>query len=94
MAGRNGANCDAKVLVLNHISPKMEDNLSGLVHEAYNSSQQKLSVLVSFDFMELVIPWLGFGPRTATTRSTEGEECDFTSDTTVMKSEDSKYASK
>jgi hypothetical protein len=52
MAGRNGANCDAKVLILNHISPKMEDNLSGIVREAYNASGKKLSVLVSFDFME------------------------------------------
>jgi hypothetical protein len=70
MAGRNGANCDAKVLILNHISPKMEDNLSGIVREAYNASGQKLSVLVSFDFMEVLVPWLGFGTATETVIST------------------------
>ncbi|MGK3752450.1 MAG: hypothetical protein ACI8RD_004754 [Bacillariaceae sp.] len=70
MAGRNGANCDAKVLILNHISPKMEDNLSGIVREAYNASGKKLSVLVSFDFMEVLVPWLGFGTATEIETST------------------------
>merc|ERR1711865_992931 len=36
VAGRNGANCDAKLLILNHISPKMEDKLSEIVKEAYD----------------------------------------------------------
>jgi hypothetical protein len=74
MAGRNGANCDAKVLILNHISPKMEDNLSGIVREAYNASGQKLSVLVSFDFMEVLVPWLGFGKATETSTTTATDE--------------------
>ena len=70
MAGRNGANCDAKVLILNHISPKMEDDLSGIVREAYNASGRTLSVLVSFDFMEVLVPWLGYGTVTETETET------------------------
>ena len=65
MAGRNAANCDAKLLILNHISPKMEMVLSGIVEEAYNASDKKLSVLMSFDFMEVLVPWVGFGTASA-----------------------------
>merc|ERR1711865_248053 len=88
MAGRNGANCDAKLLILNHISPKMEDKLSEIVKEAYDSAiatttntattstsssllsgsnrsttnkRNKPSILMSFDFMQVTVPWLGFG---------------------------------
>ena len=74
MAGRNGANCDAKVLILNHLSPKTEDNLSGIVREAYNASGRKLSVLVSFDFMEVLVPWLGYGTVTETETTTATDE--------------------
>ena len=74
MAGRNGANCDAKVLILNHISPKMEENLSGIVREAYDASGRKLSVLVSFDFMEVLVPWLGYGTVTETETTTATDE--------------------
>ena len=58
----------------------------GIVREAYNSAQKKLSVLVSFDFMELVIPWLGFG--STTTDSTEGQESLYNDSTTRIKSEE------
>jgi hypothetical protein len=61
MAGRQSAECQAKVLILNHISPKCESNLPELVQEAYVGSNKQSSVLVSFDFMEVVIPWMGFG---------------------------------
>jgi hypothetical protein len=61
MAGRQSADCQAKVLILNHISPKCESNLPELVQEAYVGSNKQSSVLVSFDFMEVVIPWMGFG---------------------------------
>eukprot|EP00536_Pseudo-nitzschia_multiseries_P003612 jgi/Psemu1/186208/e_gw1.56.141.1 len=69
MAGRNAAGCDAKLLILNHISPRMESNLSQVVREAYDASRQQLSVLMSFDFMEVVVPWMGFGTNGAEIKS-------------------------
>lgn len=60
MAGKNGLNCNAKLLVLNHISPKMETLLDRIVREAYDASNESCSVLMSFDFMQLSVPWLGY----------------------------------
>jgi len=65
MAGRNAEGCDAKLLILNHVSPKMESNMPLLVREAYEGCSRKLSVLVSFDFLEVLVPWLGFGASAA-----------------------------
>jgi hypothetical protein len=53
--------CNADLLILNHISPKSESDLSALVEEAYDASDHGSSVLVSFDFLEVVVPWMGFG---------------------------------
>jgi hypothetical protein len=61
MAGRNSAESNAKLLILNHISPKCEDDLPGTVEEAHQGANKKSSVLASFDFMEIVVPWMGFG---------------------------------
>jgi len=61
MAGRNSGGCNAKLLVLNHISPKCEDDLPGIVREAYEASEKKSSVVASFDFMEVQVPRMGFG---------------------------------
>lgn len=69
MAGRRSADCNAGLLVLNHISPKSESDLPGMVQEAYDGSNHSSSVLASFDFMEVVIPWMGFG----TTKEKESE---------------------
>jgi hypothetical protein len=63
MAGRRSAECNAKVLILNHLSPKCESNLSGIVQDAYEGSNHQSSVVASFDFMEVVIPWMGFGSQ-------------------------------
>ncbi|KAG7343696.1 ribonuclease Z [Nitzschia inconspicua] len=60
MAGRQSAECNASVLVLNHISPKCESDLPGIVREAYEGSQKTSAVVASFDFMELLVPWMGF----------------------------------
>jgi len=87
-AGKNGANCDAKLLILNHISPKMEDILSRIVREAYNASGKQLSVLVSFDFMEVHVPWLGFGTTTVTRTTTATSEKDSTSSSSNSSSGD------
>ena len=68
MAGRNSAACNAKLLILNHISPKLEnDDLPGTAHEAYEGSNKRSSVAVAFDFMEVVVPWMGFGSSHDTT---------------------------
>lgn len=61
MAGKNAAGCDAKLLILNHVSSKMEPDLSSVVQEAYDASSRKSSVLISFDFLEVLVPWLGYG---------------------------------
>jgi hypothetical protein len=74
MAGRQSAECQAKVLILNHISPKCESNLPELVQEAYVGSNKQSSVLVSFDFMEVVIPWMGFGNHDADDAPADDDE--------------------
>ena len=60
MAGNRGADCNAGVLVLNHISPKVEADLPSKVKDAYNATGRAIPVVPAFDFMELQIPWLGF----------------------------------
>jgi hypothetical protein len=72
MAGRNSAECKAKLLILNHISPKLENDLPGTAREAYEASNQTSSVAVAFDFMEVVVPWMGFG--SSNDKIEEGEE--------------------
>lgn len=63
MAGLKSNACNAELLVLNHISPRSEEALSELVEKAYSASKEQSSVLVSFDFLELVVPWMGFRQR-------------------------------
>lgn len=63
MAGRKSEECNAALLVLNHISPRSELDLTTLVGEAYDASNRRSSVLGSFDFLEVVVPWMGFGTR-------------------------------
>jgi hypothetical protein len=72
MAGRNSAECKAKFLILNHISPKLENDLPGTAREAYEASNRTSSVAVAFDFMEVVVPWMGFGG--SDDKIEEGEE--------------------
>ncbi len=59
-AGQNAVACHAKLLILNHISPKMESDMASVVREAYAATGNSLSVLMSFDFLEVLVPWLGF----------------------------------
>ena len=68
MAGRNSGKINAKVLILNHISSKSDrsDNDGEsvqlrLIREAKAGSNNRSEVLVGYDFMELLVPWLGFG---------------------------------
>ena len=74
-AGKNAERCDAKLLILNHINPKMERNMPLAVREAYDASSRKVSVLMSFDFLEVLVPYLGFG-----TTTTAPPQCDSGSD--------------
>ena len=67
----------------------MEDILSRIVREAYNASGGKLSVLVSFDFMEVHVPWLGFGTTTVTKTTTAISENDSTSSSSSSSSSSS-----
>ena len=67
MAGRVSKSANAKLLVLNHISSK--SNSKGerdtfeqkLIEDAKVGSDGTSQVLVSYDFMELLVPWMGFG---------------------------------
>jgi ribonuclease BN (tRNA processing enzyme) len=61
MAGRRAAECNADLLIINHISPKCEDDLPGTAQQAYEASEKRSSVLAAFDFMEVLIPWMGYG---------------------------------
>lgn len=60
-AGKNAVACNAQLLILNHISPKMESDMASVVREAYAAADKSLSVLMSFDFLEVLVPWMGFG---------------------------------
>ena len=70
-AGKNAAACSAKLLILNHISPKMESDMALVVREAYDATGKKLSVLMSFDFLEVLVPWMGFGTTPQGERNTD-----------------------
>jgi hypothetical protein len=69
MAGKISGEVNAKLLILNHISPKVdylyqEDGDSAqlrLIKDAKEASNNLSKVLVAYDFMELPVPWLGFG---------------------------------
>lgn len=71
MAGKISGEVNAKVLLLNHISPKadyldQEDGHSAqlsLIQDAKDASNDISKVVVTYDFMELLVPWLGFGSR-------------------------------
>jgi hypothetical protein len=69
MAGRISGEVNAKLLVLNHISPKADYVDQGgqllLVQDAQRGTNGVSEVLVAYDFMEIVVPWLGFGPSTS-----------------------------
>ena len=67
-AGKNAAKCDAKLLILNHISPKMESDMASVVREAYDACGKQLSVLMSFDFLEVLVPWMGFGAKSESSK--------------------------
>lgn len=73
MAGRISGKIDAKVLVLNHISSRYDKKIERdsfrqtLAQDAKDGSGGKSDILVSYDFMELLLPWLGF-------RNRDGEE--------------------
>jgi hypothetical protein len=76
MAGMKSNACNAELLVLNHISPRLELYLSDIVREAHEASQKQSSVLVSFDFLEVVVPWMGFKQRQDDTSSSSNDDDD------------------
>ena len=69
MAGQVSGQVNAKLLILNHISPKADyhDPNDGstpqltLIEKAKLASQGISEVIVAYDFMEVIVPWLGFG---------------------------------
>jgi hypothetical protein len=69
MAGRVSGSVDAKILILNHISSKSDSKGDRnnfqlrLIQDAKEASEGKSDVLVSYDFMEVLVPWMGFGER-------------------------------
>lgn len=66
MAGHRSADCNAGLLVLNHISVKVEADLPEKVNEAYEASGRLAPVLAAYDFLEIMVPWMGFGNPSAT----------------------------
>jgi hypothetical protein len=67
MAGRISGDVNAPLLVLNHISSKSDrtDNLGQsnqlrLIEDARKGSKGKSEVVVAYDFMELLVPRMGF----------------------------------
>lgn len=70
MAGRISGDINASLLVLNHISSKSDridnegnSNHLKLISDAKKSSKGKSDVLVSYDFMEILVPRMGYGTR-------------------------------
>ena len=72
MAARFGTEANAKVLVLNHISGKADElsdeggvtfrRIDQLAKEAEDVCLgSSTSVVLSYDFMEVLVPWAGFG---------------------------------
>ena len=63
MAGSVARKINAAVLVLNHISPRYdkdpEISLTKVVADAKRSAGSSL-VAIAYDFMEILVPWLGF----------------------------------
>ena len=85
MAGKVAGKVGAKVLALNHISSRGDrngsDHLSELVKDAQQAAGASTKVLLTNDFMELLVPWLGFGgpmqdegDRSDNTSSSNGSE--------------------
>jgi hypothetical protein len=72
MAGKMAAKVDAGVLAMNHISAKAdivgEDGkcqIGYLVQEAQAAAGDNTRVFAAHDFMELIVPWMGFGEDAA-----------------------------
>lgn len=68
MAGKVSSEVNASLLILNHISSKSDrcdsvgrSNQLKLIREAKESSEGKSEVVVAYDFMELLVPRIGFG---------------------------------
>lgn len=62
MAGSVAKSVNAEVLVLNHISPSVvsEDDNTDVANRAEQTNKNASRVVVSHDFMELLVPRLGF----------------------------------
>jgi hypothetical protein len=81
MAGKLSADVNAKILVLNHISTKADrsgSEGSSRVHELVQqeeiASRGISRVVAAYDFMELLVPWMGFGADTKTLHDSEYDE--------------------
>ena len=89
MAGRMSGEVNAKLLVLNHISPKADHaaDLGGhlsLIQDAQEGSNGVSEVVLAHDFLEIVVPWLGF----ASTTETEGDDSAKVACTTASAAEE------
>jgi ribonuclease BN (tRNA processing enzyme) len=70
MAGKISGDVNASLLLLNHISSKSDradrtgkSNLIRLMDDARKTSKGKSEVLVAYDFMEVLVPRIGFGNK-------------------------------
>lgn len=80
MAGTMSAEVNAKLLILNHISPKAdyvnqdeESAQLSLIEKAKEGSKYFSEVIMAYDFMEVLVPWLGFGTANEQEETNVGE---------------------
>jgi hypothetical protein len=71
MAGNMAAKVNARMLAMNHISAKADivgedgnSQIGDLVQGAQAAAGDKTRVLAAHDFMEVLVPWMGFGEDT------------------------------
>ena len=64
MAGQVARDVNAKVLIMNHISPKVgtEEESSSIMEQAEKTNSGVSSVVVAHDFMEFLVPYKGLAP--------------------------------
>jgi hypothetical protein len=64
MAGAVSRRVNAAVLILNHISSKFDRDRGigqlSLLEDAKQSSKGTSAVAIAYDFMEILVPWMGF----------------------------------
>jgi hypothetical protein len=85
MTGEVAGRVGAKVLALNHISSRGDrhgsDYRNNIVKDSQRAAGDSTKVMITYDFMEILVPWLGFGGSNEDdTANNEGDGKDSSSD--------------